>query len=187
MTMHWIAFAILSYAAVLLQTTAVHLLKVPLGRVGLVTPDLLAMVALFVCLTARGVADAMLAAWVLGALVDLTSAGSGAGPVTVVGPMAFAYAVAAAAVFRIREAFFRERISTRVLLGAAFCFMAHGMWLTAQSLLMVRHMTWEVYGSMVLLAAAAAVYTGILTPICFFGLSKIERRLILTGGLRSRR
>ena len=185
--MHWIAFAILSYAAAWLQTTAVHLLKFDLSYVGRVSPDLLVIVALFVCLYAHGLADAMIAAWVLGALVDLTTAGQGAGAVTVVGPMALAYAVAAAAIFKAREAFFRERITTRMLLGAVFCFIAHGIWVTVQSLLIVRHMSWGAYGGMLVQVVAAGVYTGVLTPICFLGLSRIERRLIVTTGGRSRR
>ncbi|HET6427660.1 MAG TPA: rod shape-determining protein MreD [Phycisphaerae bacterium] len=184
--MRWIRFAILAYLVVLLQTTVAQLVRIPLGPVGAVRPDFLAMVALFVCLAVGGIGDAMLAAWVLGMLVDLTT-GGGPGAATVVGPMALAYALAAALIFRIREAFFRERIVTRMVLGFLFCVVAHGLWVTAQSLAAAKQMTWGAYWTMLLQVVAVSVYTGAVTPILLVGLTRLERQLIVTPAGRARR
>lgn len=176
--MHWIALAILALGVTVLQTTVLYLVKVPVGSVGWARPDLLAVVAVFVCLTAQGTTNVMLAAWGLGMLADLTTGGAP----TVVGPMSLAYVVAAAAVFHIREAFFRDRVSTRAILGGLFCLLAHGLWVTVQCLLGMRH-----YGSRMLLALLVSAYTAVAAPICFLGLVRIERWLVVPSGRRSRR
>ena len=65
--------------------------------------------------------DVVLAAWVLGLLVDLTTFG------TPIGLFAVAYAAAAALVFHVREAVFGDNPLTQIVMGLAFCLVAHGL------------------------------------------------------------
>jgi len=185
----WIRFLILTYLVVLVQTTAGRLLVFRTSAVGMVGPDLLALLAVFVALHVRNWADVMLAAWSLGLAVDLTTAG-GPGGATVVGPMALAYALTAGLLFRVREAFFREQALTQMLLAWAFCLLAHGLWVTAQWLLAPGEMTASAYARTLGQAGALAVYTALLMPLAHFALSK-GQRLLLTGpasrGRRGRR
>jgi rod shape-determining protein MreD len=172
--MRWIPFLILAYLVVLLQTTAGQFLTIKTAGIGSIGPDLTALVAVFVAFYARNWVDAVLAAWALGLAIDLTAAG-GPGAVTVVGPMSIAYCVATGLLFRVREAFFRERALTQALLAWAFCLLAHGLWVTAQSLLAAGEMTWRGYGQTLLQAAALACYTAVLMPMVHFALSKCQR------------
>ncbi len=182
--MRWVLFLILAYALTVLQTTVGHLLAV---RHGWASPDLLAAAAVFVCLHVRTATDAMLGAWILGMLADLT-AGGGTSAVTAVGPMAVTYALAASLVFRIREMLFQERVTTWVLLTGLFCAIAHGLWVTGQVLLALRHVGWDDYGAMLLQALAIAGYTAILTPIVHLALRPLTRVLFpIPESSRSRR
>jgi cell shape-determining protein MreD len=184
--MRWIAFAIAAYVATVLQTTLGHLLTVVAGGVGSVGPDILAGVAVFVCLTVRDGTDALLAAWVLGFCHDLTN-GGGPDAVTTIGPMALAYVLAGGLLFRIREAFFRDRAGTRMVLGGLFALVAHAAWVTLQSLLAMRRMAWGAYGAMMLQVLLVALYTGALTPIWFWVLTRLERWLVVSPPGRGRR
>jgi rod shape-determining protein MreD len=177
--MRWVLFFILAYLVVVFQTTAGRLLMVRTSSLGTIGPDLTALVVVFVALHAQNWADVMLAAWSLGAAVDLTTAAGPGGP-TVVGPMAIAYALTAGLLFRAREAFFRERALTQALLAWAFCLVAHGGWVTAQSLLGRGPTSWSAYGRWLGQAAALAVYTAALMPLAHFALRKC-RRWLLTG------
>jgi cell shape-determining protein MreD len=177
--MRWIPFIILVYLVVLFQSTAGKVLTLTTAGLGSVGPDLAALVAVFVALYARSCPDAMLAAWVLGMAVDLTVSG-GVGAATVVGPMSLAYALAAGALFRIREAFFRERALTQGLLALGFCLLAHGVWVTAQSLLAAGEVSWSAYGRTLLQAAALACYTAALMPLAHFGLIRCQRWLLVS-------
>ena len=172
--MRWIPFLILAYVVVLAQTTLGRVLVFTTQAVGSIGPDLMALVAVFVAFYVRGWADAMLAGWVLGMTLDLSTAG-GAGSVTALGPMSIAYALAAGLIYRIREAFFRERALTQTLLAWLFCLVTHGLWVTFQSLLALKEMTWGAYGRIVLQALALASYTALLMPMAHFGLARCQR------------
>jgi len=172
--MRWVPFVILAYAAVLLQTTVTRALAFTAAGVGTIGPDLLALTAVFIAFYVRSWPDAMLAAWALGLMVDLTAVGS-AGAETAVGPMAVAYALAAGLLFRVREAFFRERAVTQTLLAWAFCLLVHGAWVTAQSLLAVGAMSWSAYGRTLLQAIGLACYSAVLMPLVHFLLMKCQR------------
>jgi rod shape-determining protein MreD len=172
--MRWIPFAILAYLVVLLQTTVGRFLTFTPSGIGSIGPDLAALLAVFIACRVRSWPDAILAAWALGLAVDLTTGGGvGAGPV--VGPMALAYALVAALLFRVREAFFRERALTQVLLAAAFCVLAHAAWVTVQSLLAWGAVSWSAYGRTLLQAALLAAYTGLLMPLAHVALARIQR------------
>ena len=181
--MRWVFFLILAYLATVVQTSLGHMLVL---WDGLVSPDLLATVAVFFALTLRSSTDAALAAWVLGTLAELTAGGGPAVAVTI-GPMGVCYALAGWLVFQLRELFFRERIVTRVLLGLVFALLAHVLWVTTQSLLAVSEMTWSAYGRTVGQAIALAVYTALITPVVCGGLSRLQRVFVSPPAGRSRR
>jgi len=171
--MRWVPLAILTYLLLLAQTTVGGVLTFRARGIGLVGPDLLAIAAVYVALHVRSCLDAMLAGWLIGLAVDLTT-----GAATVLGPMPLAYALAAGCICRVREAFFRERIVTQALLAVLFCLIAHGLWLTIQCLFALRAMTWSSYGRLLLQAAALYVYTGVLTPLVGRGLRLVQGWII---------
>ena len=181
--MRWIPFLILAYLVVLVQTTVGRFLVIRSAGLGNIGPDLAALVAVFVALHARAWPDAMLAAWVLGIAVDLTTAG-GVGSATVLGPMSVAYALAAGLLFRVREAFFRERAMTQAMLAMAFCLMAHGLWVTSQALLGAGEMAWSTYGRTLLQAVGVSGYTALLMPLAHFGLVKCRRWFLASSAGR---
>lgn len=184
--MRWIPFVILAWLLVIVQTTLGRVLTLSGTPIGSIGPDLLAIVAVFVALQARSGQDAALAGWVLGLALDLTAAGGVASP-TVIGPMPIAYALASGLIYWLREAVFRERALIQALLAALFCLVAHGIWVTAQSLRAAGQMTWSAYGEVLVQAVALAVYTALLTPLGYWALRRV-RRVFMTGPSgRSRR
>jgi rod shape-determining protein MreD len=185
--MRWVGFAILVYLLMLLQTTVGKLLTFPTESLGVIGPDFSAIAAVFLALRVRERNDVMIAAWFLGLAVDLGSAGGAGGP-TVVGPMSLAYVLAVAAVFRMREAFFRDHIPSQVILSLVFCVLAHGAWVTGQSLLVRADATWSGYGDMLLQAAGLSCYTAVLMPVAYRLLVRCERWFVATqpGARRGR-
>lgn len=177
--MRWVPFVILAYLIVLFQTTAGRLLMIRTSSIGTIGPDLAALAAVFVALYARNWADVMLVAWSLGLAVDLTTA-AGPGGLTVVGPMPIAYALTAGLLFRVREAFFRERALTQALLAWAFCLVAHGGMGDGEVAAGAGQTTWSAYWRWLGQAVGLAFYTGALMPLAHFGLRKC-RRWLLTG------
>ena len=187
--MRWIPFFILAYLVVLLQVTAVRLIVFSTSTLGAIGPDLTALVVVFVAFYVRNWPDAMIAAWALGLMVDMTAAGGPGGP-TVVGPMALAYALTAGLLFRVLEAFFREQPLTQTLLAGAFCLLAHAFWVTAQSLLAAGHVGWVNYWRTMGQAAALAGYSALLMPLAHWPLHKCRRWLMTAPvgpGRKSRR
>ena len=187
--MRWIPFLILAYLTILLQTTLGRVLMFSAAGIGTIGPDLAALLAVFVAFYVRTWADAMLAGWALGMAVDLTAvAGVGAG--TVVGPMAIAYALVAGLLFRVREAFFRERAVTQAFLAWAFCLLAHGAWVSMQALLVDGPVGWPEYGRTMLQAVGLACYSAVLMPLMHFLLMRCQRWLLAAPvgpGTRPRR
>ncbi len=184
--MRWIPFILIAYMVVLLQTSVTGLLMFSAGSIGSVGPDLLAMLAVFVAITARQSVEVMLAAWVLGFAADLT-AGGGAGAVTAIGPMSISYVLAAGMVFQVREAFFRERTFTKVMLVLAFCLLAHPMWVTLQTLRSIGAMSWGDYGRLLLQALLLSAYTAVLAPFAFFVFSRMGGLILASQSSRQRR
>lgn len=184
--MRWIPFIILTYFVLLLQTSVVGLISFSAGSAGTVAPDLLAIVAVFVALGARYGVDALLAAWALGLAADLTT-GGGAGAATVLGPMSLAYMLAAGVVFKMREAFFRDRAFTKVMLALAFCLLAHPIWVTLQTLRASGAMTWADYGKLLVQALLLSLYTAVLAPLVLAVLSKLSGWILPPQGRGMRR
>lgn len=179
--MRWIGFIILVYAVLLAQTTVGKVLTFQRTALGTVGPDLAAIVAVFLALRLRDGVDLAIATWTLGLAVDLTTGG------TVVGPMALAYVVAGAAVLKLREAVFRERAPAQMLMSLVFCLVAHGLWVTAQSLALGGgSRSWGEYWRMLEQALGLAIYTAALMPLGHWALGRAERFLIAPQTGRSR-
>jgi hypothetical protein len=162
--MRWPIFLILAYAVILVQVSLGGLLTVslPIGRVGF---DLVAATAVFMAFRTWTATEAMLACWVLGLTLDLTTAGGRPWGPTVVGPFAIVFSLLGGAVFSIREAFFRDRALTQVVVTLLFCLLAHALWITLQT---IRLGGWDFYGSMLVQAAAIAGFTAVLAPLAHF-------------------
>ena len=181
--MRWIPFAILVYVVVQAQTTVGKVLTVahtPLGPVG---PDLAAVVAVFLAMRLRSAAEVGLAAWALGLAVDLSIAG-GVGAVTHVGVMAVTYALAGLLVFRIREAFFRERWVSQALLGLVFAAVAHLLWVFFQAMLGGQWSAWWAASKQ---AMALSLYTALVCPLGCHLLERVQRWLMAAPAGRARR
>jgi len=175
--MRWIYFICLILVGTVVQTSLVPVLwfRTPAGWVG---PEILAAVAVFAGLYAPTVADAALAGWAVGLAVDLTLSGPG------MGLLALLYAAGAAGVFAVREAFFRDRVVTRMLLGGLFCLFVYEIW-TAYDVLVAG--AGGGFGRPALLALGLAAYTAVLTPAVCSLLRKIERFLLAVRPERRRR
>ncbi len=177
--MRWIPFLILAWVVVMIQTSLGTILTLRALAVGPVGPDLLVLLAVFVALNAPTAVDAMLAGWVLGLLVDLTTAGGLTDPVRI-GPMALLYVLCVRLVFAMREAFFRERALPQVVLAAFFCFLAHGLWVTLQALLAEGTLGWAGYGQLLLQVVLSSLYTALLMPLAYVLLRGIRGTLLAT-------
>lgn len=184
--MRWIPFISLAYAVALLQTSLSWVLLIRVPWVGAVGPDVAAMVVVFVALYARTAQDAMLGAWVMGLVVDLTCVG-GPASTTVVGPMAIAYCLLAGQLWRIREAFFREQAVTQVVLTLLFTVAAHWVWVTVQSVLAMGRVSLGGYLATMVQATLIACYTAVLMPLAHFGLIRIQRLILANPAGPARR
>lgn len=185
--MKLVPLIILTYLVMLAQCTVGGILTFSGTAIGTVGPDLPALVAVFMALNVRTGFHAALAGWLLGLAVDLTTVSAGGGA-TAVGPMPIAFAVAAALVFQVREAFFYNRPVPQASLALIFCLVAHGIWVTFQAVLAFGDVSWEGYGRMLLQAAALAIYTAVLMPLGYLGLRWIRKWLIsVPTGRRHRR
>ncbi len=182
--MRWIIFLILAYMLTLIQTTIGRVVTIDLA-IGTVSPDLLASLAVFAALYVRRKSDAVLAGCLLGFALDLTTAG-GNSSVAVVGPMPLAYALCTWLMFEVREAFFRDRLLTRLLLTMVFCAIAHGVWVTAQSLLARDQTSWDEYGRMLGQVLGVAIYSAALSPLLLWAFVHCRKWLMVVPAGHSR-
>ena len=184
--MRWIPFIIMAYAVLLVQSTFGGLLAITFRSVGAVGPDMAAALAVFAALYVRSSLDAMIAGWVLGFFVDLL-AGGPTGVLSPVGPMSMSYALASGVAFGLRDAFFRERPSARFMLTLVFCLIAHGTWVTVQTILASSVMTWGDYGRMLLQAGLLSAYSALLAPVLCVLFDRTRGLLIIAPSGRGRR
>ena len=180
--MRWIIFIIIAYLTIVVQTSLGDLLSCNFGSMGRVSPDFVAMLAVFVAVNVRSGTDAVLAGTILGWGMDLASGGA-----TVVGPMPLAYALASMTVYRVRGAFFRDRILSRAMLALGFCLLAYPIWVTLQTLFNYGSVAAGDYGKMLLQAISRSVYTALLMPIAYLIFEKVHRWLMVAPAGRSRR
>lgn len=181
--MRWPFFLILTYVIIVIQCSLGRMLALPLS-IGPVGPDLAAIAAVFVALYARTSMEAMLGAWTLGMALDLTTA-SVMGQTSVVGPMAIAFALSAGLVFRLRDAVFRERAVTQVMLTLGLCLVSHVLWLTLQALRASGEGSLG-FGRELLRAVGIAVYSSALAPLVHAILWRFRRWLIPPAASRMR-
>jgi cell shape-determining protein MreD len=179
--MRWILWIILAYLALTVQNVLGILVFIPTSWPGDIRPDILAAAAVFVAFSAKNPLDVVIACWLLGLGLDLTS-GQG-----VVGPMPLAYSAAAYVVFRMRDAFFRDRLSSQIILTGVFALLAHVTWITLQLVLALGAGHWESYGRMLIQACLLAVYSGLLAPVIFALLGRCSRWLITPAASRGSR
>lgn len=176
---------IFAYLFVLVQSTLGKILtfdRLPLGPVG---PDFLVLLAVFIGLNVRNRVDGMIACWLIGLLIDLTTAG-GVGAVTRIGPMALGYSLCVWMVFAMREAMFRERALPQMLMAGLFCLASHGFWITVQSIFATGG-TWASYGTLLLQVIISAIYTAMLMPLINFILTPCRSMIMATIAEKSRR
>lgn len=178
--MRWIYFLLITYAAVLIQTTVGQILWLP-TPVGWIAPVLLAAVAVFMAMFVRSRVDALLAGWTLGMATDLTLSGPG------MGLLGLLFLVGAWAVFGLREAFFCDRPATQVIMALLFCLFVFETWAVYQVLL--GDLPGGQFGRLALQAAGLSVYTAALTPLICAGLRRMQRVLFSfpAGRRRERR
>lgn len=110
--MRWITFAIVLYLVLVLQTAAA-----PYLALHSVTPDFLLIAAVYFALFARP-ADAMLACWIIGLAMDLTSLSYGGR--ANVGLCALSLGLIGLLIVKARDLFFRESVVSQIVL----CFAA---------------------------------------------------------------
>ena len=175
--MRWIALAILTYLLTLLQTSLMDIITIRVPRVGLVRPELLAIVVVYAALHVRSILDAMLAGWALGLTLDITS-GAGSAISTAVGPMSLAYALAAGGIYKARSAVFRDKAVTQCAMTMVFCVSAHWMWIMMQWPLALGNTTGTGIVLMLVQAMLLAAYTAAIAPALAPGLKACRRWLI---------
>ena len=186
--MRWPIFAIFLYIICLLQVTLAKIITFETLGVGSFGPDLMVCFAVFVAFWARSSTDAMIAGTIMGLMIDLTTAGGMQAP-TLVGPMALAYCLCVSLVFRIREAFFRDRALPQILICTLFCLVAHFIWVTIQTIFCGTGGL-AAYFHALLLVVMSAIYTGLISPILLYMLLVVRSVIfesISSRGARSRR
>ena len=181
--MRWAPFLIVAYLFTLLQASLGRALVIQSATVGPFGPDFVTGVAVFFALSCRTRIDAMLAAWVLGTLLDLTTAG-GPGMVTHVGPMAISLVFVTWALHGMRDAIYRDRAVPLMIVGFLACVVSHALWLLLQCL---ATWTWASVTAMVVPIVLSGVYTGLLMPLIAMILRGIQGWLIAAPPTRSRR
>lgn len=155
--MRWIGFLILLYVATVFQTTIA-----PFIEIHGVRPDVLVIVAVYYGLMAQRY-DALIAAWCVGMMVDLTSLGFHS--YSNVGVCAIGYSIAIMMIVGLREYTFRDTPVAQVL----YCFGAK-VFISGFALL---HMAVIVgdsvnIGSLSALALWEAGFTAVIAPyVCW--------------------
>jgi len=182
--MRWVPFAIFSYLFIVLQCSLNRILMIdslPMGPFG---PDLVIILALFIALNVGDLIEGMVAGWILGMLMDLTTSGFDGR----LGLMGIFIALCVWMVHGAREALFRERALPQMLIAGVFVLVAHGLWITLQSIISFGMISWATYGSMLLQVLMTALYTSLLTPLVIVALRPATRWLMeLPSSSRSTR
>jgi len=137
----------------------------------------------FFALSLRDPRDSMMAAWSLGLAMDLMLCGMGGAP-TAVGPMCIAYVVGSIAVFRVREAFFRERALARALLVLLFCLIVQSLWVTMQTIL---NFAWSSWWPAMAKAVGISLYAALVAPLVCIVLQQCAGWFIAAPARRLRR
>lgn len=164
--MRWVAFALLVYLVTVLQSSVV-----PYFAVHTIRPDLMVILAVHYALAAR-THDAVIACWIIGLAIDLTSL-SYPGHANV-GVHALSLGMIGWLIVKLRDLTFRESVVTQLLFTFAAKF--------ALSILVGVHMLYVLgerdrFGEILTTAAYAAVYTAILGPYGHWILRRLRNLL----------
>jgi rod shape-determining protein MreD len=119
--MKWLVFVILALVTLAVQATVGGFLGIHLGDGLTLGVDFLAIVAVLVALKVRAGSDALLAGWMLGLLIDLSS------PRMPIGLYALTFALGASLVYSVRGAVYTTNPITQMLTTFGFCLAAHGV------------------------------------------------------------
>ncbi len=170
--MKWFPFIILAVAATVCQTVLG-----PRMEIRSIRPDWMFILVVHYALWAPW-PEAGLAGWVLGLMLGIESLDEP------VGLHAFCYGAAAWGIFRCRHAVFRQHPATQFVLTLAFTF---GVQLAASI-----YRVWKLpaspgAGEFLTSAFLTAVYTAALTPLLYWGLSRLGRWTGLRSGQRMSR
>jgi len=169
--LRWLVFIPLAVLALIAQISVGAVLRVGVGATGLsLSVDFLAIVAVLVTLRVRMATDAMLAGWVLGLLIDLSSV------CEPIGLYACCFAIAAWAIFQVRSAVFADNPLSQALTTLAFCLLGHvparlfvNLYVRATAVMLWREMI-----QVLLLAVCTAVFAPLLLRL----LRRLNRQIV---------
>lgn len=118
--MRWPVFAIFAFVFVVAQLSFRNVLR--LEKLGGISPDLVACLAVFISLFASR-NSALWACWILGLVMDLAPQAYES-PLPIVGPNALGYVAGSALVLHLRTMVFRRRAVTIAFLTLLFLILA---------------------------------------------------------------
>ena len=173
--MRWTSFVILAFIAVVLQTTVVARLTVS----GFCA-DLVLIIAVYYALHAS-TPDALIAAWVLGMMTDLSGPGR-------LGVYAFGFGLMALLIVQLRDSMFRDHPLTSLVL-TLFCAwgvhaMAGGVYLVLAVL--THSQTHRDIVDVLTQATGSALFTAAVAPHVHYLLARFRGQLGLTSAKRMR-
>jgi hypothetical protein len=174
--MRWLPFVILAFVVLVLQSSLGALVVFDVPWFGLVAPDALAIIGLFIAMSCSDRTDALIAGWVLGFCLDLTVVG-GVPTLAVLGPMSLGYVAAVWVIYSIREMIFGSRVGPQVVLACLFVLIAHGVWLVCQSVLA---WSWVGFGQSLRQMMGVMFFTGLLMPLGYRLLMPLQMMIMET-------
>lgn len=167
--MRWFYIILVAFVASMIQTTAGQIFWFPtsLGWIGPIFPI---GAAVFAILYARQAVDVALAGWIFGLALELPLGGE-----TSMGLLPVLFAAVSAVLFKMREAFYRDRLVTQMILGFVLALLVYQAWAMCQAVL-PGGLT-QPYWRVTLQMLVVAVYTGLLTPSMVAMLKPLQRVL----------
>ena len=167
--MRWFYIILVAFVASMIQTTAgqIFWFPTPLGWIGPIFPI---GAAVFAILYGRQTVDVALAGWIFGLALELPLGGE-----TSMGLLPLLFAAMSAVLFQMREAFYRDRLLTQMILGFLLAFLVYQAWAMCQAVLPggLSQPYWRATLQMLIVA----VYTGLLTPAMVAMLKPLQRWL----------
>lgn len=175
--MRWLAFILLALVTVALQISVGAALRVKLGSSGLTLQvDFMAILAVMTALRVRHRHDVLLAAWLLGLLIDLSVVRSP------IGLYALGFALGAGGVYHARAAVFGQSPLAQVILAAAFCLLAYAparVFLNLYVRTGAGRLGWDL-----LQLLLVAVCTGVCAPVIGSVFRRLDRLILVPAGRR---
>jgi len=169
--MRWLSFVILAYVGIVLQTTVAERLEISHIR-----PDLMFIIAVHYALHAVS-PDAMIAAWLLGFVVDLCGQGQ-------LGVFAFGYGVTALFVVQLRDSMFRDHPLTSLFVTLVCTWLVH--LLAGIHFLLTHAQAHRSWVEMLLHSTYTAMYSAAVAPYLHWLLGRLRGLLGLASPRRLR-